>query len=113
MSARLTRWGLALVLAAAAGAAVAGGPLQKLPPEYAFPRGEGSPGPVLFNHESHVDAKKPSCTSCHPRTFRILETGRTQKREVVTHERMEAGGACGACHGKTAFALDTCENCHK
>jgi c(7)-type cytochrome triheme protein len=60
-----------------------------------------------------VDEKKPSCVTCHPRVFRITETGRTAAREVIKHDRMEAGGACGACHGKTAFAFDSCENCHR
>jgi c(7)-type cytochrome triheme protein len=113
MTARGTRWALALAAALTGGAALAGGPLYRLPTDYAFPRGESSPGPVLFSHRSHVDEKKPSCVTCHPRVFRITETGRTATREVIKHERMEAGGACGTCHGKTAFGFETCENCHK
>jgi c(7)-type cytochrome triheme protein len=97
----------------AATSALAGGKLQKLPPEYIFARGDGSPGPVTFSHESHVDAAKPSCTTCHPKEFRILEAGRTSAREPIRHDRMEAGAACGACHGKTAFGFDSCEMCHK
>lgn len=110
---RLAKGLAALGGALLATAALAAGNLQRLPTDYAFPRGEGSPGPVIFSHASHVDAKKPSCVTCHPRTFRITETGRTASREVVKHERMEAGGACGACHGKAAFGFDSCELCHK
>jgi c(7)-type cytochrome triheme protein len=93
--------------------ALAGGKLQKLPTDYVLPRGAESPGPVMFSHETHVDAAKPSCTTCHPREFRILEAGRTASRELIRHDRMEAGAACGACHGKTAFGFDSCEMCHK
>ena len=113
MSARTTRWVLALAATAAAATALAAGPLYRLPPDYAFPRSESSPGPVIFSHRSHVDDKRPSCVTCHPRVFRITETGRTSAREVIKHERMEAGGACGACHGKAAFGFDSCELCHK
>jgi c(7)-type cytochrome triheme protein len=97
----------------AATSALAGGKLQKLPTEYVFARGDGSPGPVTFSHETHVDAAKPSCTTCHPKEFRILGAGRTAAREAIRHDRMEAGAACGACHGKTAFGFDSCEMCHK
>lgn len=96
-----------------AGPALAADRLQKLPTDYVFPRGEGSPGPVMFSHASHVDAAKPSCTTCHPREFRILEAGRTASREAIRHDRMQAGAACGACHGKTAFGFDSCELCHR
>jgi c(7)-type cytochrome triheme protein len=97
----------------AATSALAGGKLQKLPTDYVFARGDGSPGPVTFSHDTHVDAGKPSCTTCHPKEFRILEAGRTRSREPFRHDRMEAGAACGACHGKTAFGFDSCEMCHK
>jgi c(7)-type cytochrome triheme protein len=107
------RCALVAAVLAAGGAAAAGGPLHRLPTDYIFARSEGSPGPVTFSHASHVDAKKPSCITCHPRTFRITESGRPQDREAITHARMEKGAACGACHGKTAFALDSCDNCHR
>ena len=113
MTARGTRLAVALAAVLGAGAALAGGPLGRLPPDYAFPRGDSSPGPVIFSHASHVDQAKPSCVTCHPRVFRITETGRAASRETVRHEQMEKGGACGACHGKAAFGFETCENCHK
>jgi len=107
------RCALAAAVLAAGTVAAAGGPLHRLPPDYVFARAEGDPGPVIFSHASHVDAKKPACLTCHPRVFRITETGRPQDREPITHARMDKGAACGACHGKTAFALDSCENCHR
>ena len=110
---RAARLAGALALTFAATAALAGGKLHRLPADYAFPRGEGSPGVVTFSHASHVDEAKPACLTCHPRIFRITESGKTFDREPIQHARMEAGAACGACHGKAAFAFDTCDNCHK
>ena len=107
------RWAVALTVLLLASSAVAGGALQRLPGDYVFARGDGSPGPVTFSHASHIDAARPSCLGCHPKTFRILEAGRTASRDPIRHERMEAGAACGACHGKAAFGFETCDNCHK
>ena len=111
---RTVRWAaLAAGLLAATGAGAAG-KLARLPGDYVFAQSDGSPGKVTFSHDSHVDAKSPSCVTCHPRTFRILEPGKALDGEPIVHARMEKGAACGACHdGKAAFALDGCENCHK
>ncbi len=113
------RVGLKLAVLAA-GALVAGGAgaagvarLPRLPPDYVFPQGEGSPGKVTFSHAAHVDAAQPRCTTCHPRSFRILQSGRDFTGEPLRHQRMEAGAACGECHGKTAFGFDACDNCHR
>jgi c(7)-type cytochrome triheme protein len=106
-----------LVLAALAltlGAAVVAAELPRLPKPILVPKGEDSPGQVTFNHESHVDAQKPSCTACHPKVFPMLKESALAKG-VITHEKMEKGQYCGACHGKgkAAFAFDDgCENCH-
>ncbi len=110
---RSMRWAVVLVGALAAGTAAAGGKLSRLPGDYIFARGDGSPGPVTFSHATHVDAAKPSCVTCHPKSFRILESGRTVTAEPIQHKHMEAGAACGACHGKTAFGFDSCDTCHK
>ncbi|HUK66343.1 MAG TPA: c(7)-type cytochrome triheme domain-containing protein [Anaeromyxobacteraceae bacterium] len=108
---RFALFALALLAAGTAGAATS--KLQRLPKDFAFPQGDGSPGQVTFSHSSHVDEAKPACLTCHPRNFRMLEAGRTQGGEAITHDRMKAGAACGACHGKTAFDFDTCDMCHK
>jgi c(7)-type cytochrome triheme protein len=107
------RWMAAMAGVVVASSALAGGALQRLPGDYVFARGDGSPGPVTFSHASHVDAAKPSCLGCHSKSFRILESGRTASRDPIRHDRMEAGAACGACHGKAAFGFESCENCHK
>jgi c(7)-type cytochrome triheme protein len=101
------------LLAAAGAAAAASGKLHRLPQDYVFARGGESPGPVTFSHATHVDSSKPACMTCHPRIFRITESGRPQDRDRITHGRMEAGGACGACHGKAAFGFDSCDACHR
>jgi c(7)-type cytochrome triheme protein len=116
MTTRLSGAVRALVALAALLAAPAAAPadrLPRLPTDYVFARGDGSPGAVTFSHASHVDAAKPSCGTCHPRTFRILESGKPSDGARVEHARMEKGAACGACHGKTAFNFETCDNCHK
>lgn len=102
-----------LALALVAGAASAGGPLQRLPPDRALAQGEGSPGSVTFSHASHVDAAAPGCLACHPRAFRSLEPAKTASGAAILHKDMESGAACGACHGKDAFGFESCELCHK
>ncbi len=97
----------------AAGGAMAAGKVSKLPDDYAFPQGDGSPGKVTFSHQSHVDTAKPNCVACHPTAFRILEPGKTRTAEPILHKQMEAGAGCGSCHGKTAFNFDSCDMCHK
>jgi c(7)-type cytochrome triheme protein len=87
--------------------------MPNLPADYNWPKGKDSPGQVSFSHESHVDLKKPDCTTCHPRLFKILEKGQNADGKRIEHKRMEAGEQCGACHnGKAAFAMKDCETCH-
>lgn len=99
---------LAAGLATAAGAA-----LPRLPADFVFPQGEGSPGQVTFSHASHVDERHPSCVRCHPSRFMMTEKGKAARAQLVKHELMEKGGACGGCHGKEAFGFESCELCHK
>ena len=94
-----------------AGAAVAD--LPRLPGDLSLPRGADSPGQVVFRHESHVDAARPDCVTCHPRRFSILGRSGGAARPAITHDAMEKKGqACGACHGQAAFGFDECGNCH-
>jgi c(7)-type cytochrome triheme protein len=108
------RWTGFLAGAALASAAL-GANLHKLPAEFAFPPGDGSPGTVTFRHESHVDLARPgsACVACHPARFAILEKGRAAGLPAIKHEAMEKGQACGACHGKQAFGFEACDLCHK
>lgn len=96
-----------------AGGALAAGKIAKLPADFSYPTGDGSPGKVTFSHGSHVDTAKPSCVTCHPTHFRILEAGKTRTGEPIKHQQMEAGASCGSCHGKTAFGFDSCDMCHR
>jgi c(7)-type cytochrome triheme protein len=92
--------------------ALAGAAALKLPDGIALPQGGDSPGVVTFYHETHVDAERPNCTTCHPQQFRILKA---TKRATMTHERFEKGESCATCHnGTKAFAVeDDCTTCHQ
>ena len=59
--------------------------------------------------------KQPNCTACHSRLFRILEAGMPAEGGNISHERMQAGSQCGACHnGKSSFRLqENCPICHR
>ena len=103
-------------IGAVVGALLAGGvladTLPKLPQPLQLPQASDSPGVVTFRHDSHVDAGKPACASCHPRQFSILGRSAERRERVVKHAAMEQGESCGACHGKQAFGFDDCTMCH-
>lgn len=107
-----TKWA-AMLLCAGLATAASAADLKNLPKDQVLPQGADSPGKVTFSHASHVDAAKPSCVTCHPESFRILEKGRTADGAQITHARMEKGAQCGACHGKAAFGFDDCTMCHQ
>jgi c(7)-type cytochrome triheme protein len=110
---RFWRTLLATVLLAAA-AQAAGFP--KLPAKFAMPKGEKSPGIVIFNHATHIVDDEPNCIACHPRLYSILQghdSAAAKARPPLKHEQMDRGESCGVCHGKTAFKFkDHCELCH-
>jgi c(7)-type cytochrome triheme protein len=88
--------------------------LPKLPGDYVFPQGDGSPGTVTFSHGSHVDDTRPACTQCHPAVFRILQRGTPAGGGAIVHAEMEAKRQCGACHDDAkAFGLGQCDLCHR
>lgn len=101
-----------LLATLALGGSALAGDLPRLPTALKLPQSSDSPGLVKFNHDMHVDTSKPDCVACHPRIFGILGRSTTRKVAVVTHATMEKGGACGACHGKTAFNFEDCTMCH-
>lgn len=69
---------------------------------------DGDPAEAaLFSHWEHEQYK---CFVCHDSIF-------PQKKVGFTHDDMDAGRYCGACHdGKTAWSIDDddveCETCH-
>lgn len=88
--------------------------LPRLPKDFPFPQGDGSPGQVTFSHLTHIDQKRPDCTVCHPALFKIVEKGTPAEGGPIHHSSMQAGRHCGACHnGKAAFGLDNCPLCHR
>jgi len=86
-----------------------------LPEVFEFPPGEGSPGQVSFNHETHVpriEGTARACATCHETSFSLRRRGQALAGPV-TMERMKKGELCGACHdGTKAFAVDDCTSCH-
>jgi c(7)-type cytochrome triheme protein len=67
-------------------------------------------GKVVFSHTSHLKKKSKksanvSCKACHNASYK--------KGVHYTMADMEKGKSCGMCHGKTAFALSKCTECHK
>jgi c(7)-type cytochrome triheme protein len=104
--------GLTLVLGFVL-ATVALGPAaaQKVPADFTFEQGKGSPGPVTFSHEKHKE-KFPKCTACHTKVFKMKKG----QSGTLTMAAMEEGKFCGACHdGKEAFGVKDkagCDKCH-
>lgn len=90
----------------------------KVPPDFAFPQGKDSPGPVTFSHEKHK-AKLDKCTACHTKVFKMKKG----TSGTVTMAAIREGNFCGACHnGKTEIGgtvvfstepKENCEKCHK
>jgi len=103
---------LAVTLGLAVGIGAAG--LPKMPGPIPLPKSADSPGQVVFDHESHVDASSPDCTVCHPRPFPFVRTTAGVPQPRLVHDRMDKGEYCGRCHdGKKAFAFDQdCTFCH-
>jgi c(7)-type cytochrome triheme protein len=104
---RLSRWLLLATLPATALFATSIFAVSGAPQEVRIPqvKERSLPAPVLFSHWRH---NTQHCYSCHPTLF-------PQSRLGFTHQEMQAGLYCGACHdGQTAKAVSTmsCEVCH-
>jgi c(7)-type cytochrome triheme protein len=87
------------------GAAPAADPMAAV---LAIPRSADSPGPVAFDHRTHVRAAG-KCSACHPRPFAAAATRKPRAAGVL-----HAKTACGQCHdGKGAFSVEErCDGCH-
>lgn len=101
---------------AARAAVVADAPALTLPEVFTFPKGDGSPGEVSFNHETHhprIENNRRSCAICHESGFSLRAPGKALLGRV-TMDRMRQGELCGTCHnGSKAFGLDDCTTCHQ
>jgi c(7)-type cytochrome triheme protein len=62
--------------------------------------------PIQFSHRKHVAWN--GCEVCHPDIF---PTGKKGTAHYSMFENVE-GRFCGACHGRVAFPLNTCQRCH-
>ncbi|MFQ5847515.1 MAG: cytochrome c3 family protein [Candidatus Methylomirabilales bacterium] len=84
----------------------------KVPPDFSFAQGKGSPGPVTFSHAFHKE-KLGKCSACHTKVFKM----KRGKSGTPTMAAMKEGKFCGACHnGKVAFSVKefkNCKRCHK
>jgi c(7)-type cytochrome triheme protein len=84
-----------------------------LPEPYTFPGGEESPGPVTFDHASHVTAGPGACLTCHETLFQLTAAGAPVAGQL-SYERIHEGDLCASCHdGERAFAVEEdCSLCH-
>jgi c(7)-type cytochrome triheme protein len=89
----------------------ASGPVT-LPANKVLPMNEDSPGPVTFDHSSHVDTSSPDCATCHTGLFKITAEG-VASAAFVGHGGKD-GTRCDTCHnGNDAFDWEEdCEMCH-
>jgi c(7)-type cytochrome triheme protein len=61
-----------------------------------------------FHHASHT--RWVACGSCHPAPFPI---GSKSPKPAITMAAIREGRACGMCHGRVTFGVDTrCPACH-
>jgi c(7)-type cytochrome triheme protein len=85
-------------------------PAPKLPLDVTYRAAEASPGPVIFSHATHVPLADTRCVACHPALFSIL-----RPTPRITHDEMNAGRRCGACHdgSKASGVQASCDHCHR
>ena len=62
--------------------------------------------PIIFSHEKHSIWN--GCELCHPEIFPTAQKGAMRFSMFHNIE----GRYCGACHGKVAFPLNSCQQCH-
>jgi c(7)-type cytochrome triheme protein len=106
----LSRLGRGLLLGALPAAALFGTSIFAVsgaPQEVRIPQVKERPlpAPALFSHWRH---NTQHCYGCHPTLF-------PQARLGFTHEQMQAGLYCGACHDSLAakaVSAMSCEVCH-
>tara|TARA_R110001583_G_scaffold69544_2_gene197109 strand:- start:29407 stop:30489 length:1083 start_codon:yes stop_codon:yes gene_type:complete len=60
---------------------------------------------VLFPHKTHTQWL--ACSNCHENVF-----SSTGSKADISMTSIYTGEHCGACHGRVAFNVNTCERCH-
>jgi c(7)-type cytochrome triheme protein len=82
----------------------------KVPDLIPIKLGPESPGQVVFNHQIHLDAHHPDCTTCHAGKFQLLEAS----ADLTPMKKMNY---CGECHdGVKAIGIRDkarCDSCHE
>ncbi|MBI2276387.1 MAG: c-type cytochrome [Dechloromonas sp.] len=66
---------------------------------------KGSMPDVVYPHKQHTEWL--DCSNCHPAIF-IPQKGANQ----ISMAAILLGEKCGVCHGKVAFPVSECRNCH-
>ncbi|MBS1142894.1 MAG: c-type cytochrome [Proteobacteria bacterium] len=66
---------------------------------------KGSMPDVVYPHKQHTEWL--DCSNCHPAIF-IPQKGANQ----ISMASILLGEKCGVCHGKVAFPVSECRNCH-
>jgi c(7)-type cytochrome triheme protein len=67
---------------------------------------QDNPGkPVVFRHATHTQWL--GCKNCHSAIFKKKEDNLQ-----FTHDEMDKGLYCGACHGKVVVVPGACKGCH-
>ncbi|WP_371374294.1 DUF1566 domain-containing protein [Thalassotalea aquiviva] len=60
---------------------------------------------VIFPHKTH--SQWLACENCHEQIF-----ASDGSKADITMASIYTGNHCGACHGRVAFNINTCERCH-
>lgn len=66
---------------------------------------KGSMPDVVYPHKQHTEWL--DCSNCHPAIF-VPQKGANQ----ISMAAILMGEKCGVCHGKVAFPVSECRNCH-
>ncbi len=66
---------------------------------------KGSMPDVVYPHKQHTEWL--DCSNCHPAIF-VPQKGANQ----ISMAAILLGQKCGVCHGKVAFPVSECRNCH-
>lgn len=66
---------------------------------------KGSMPDVVYPHKQHTEWL--DCSNCHPGIF-VPQKG----ANAISMAAILLGEKCGVCHGKVAFPVSECRNCH-